>query len=1132
MQSQNIFTDGLRYDAHPMLVPNTALTTALNATIVSMNGNENVLQNDMGNARVNRAALPSGYVPVGMKEYGGIIYIAAYNPITGKSQIGSFPSPQRNKTVDESTGLNRGLSCPLLGTDDNGNSILISPITKVELVEGAIIRSGDKFSINLGNLDKSLISNYDYISDNLVTSPQRKRYSIGIATMDKNNQLQDITKQLKRYDDSGNVINFEDTDSELYKFNKGYWSCPSIKGTPTSPVAEVRNQTAINTYNSKLFGKLFAWAQYNMIDTIEVSIIGIAVPKEGQAITTTTLTLPNGISIDTSKITKDTLYYIVNFKYNCPDGCKENKLEPIEGYAQYRDGNESSIVGVSIVENNIQAEGTTFNANPDNISDAQVGYYCPLYNEVTELYSFNQIFETTPTAGDDNIVNWSVTPIMKDDTEFLIPSLTIKGQLDISKLGSGEININTWRYIVEGDQIRLTWGFEAYPRYGESMTEVTFIFTDVYDSNNQIVFITKERASYNGEFTDVFPASYFNTNLETRAGCLYKVKIVWKINDVLIDDTIAQYRWFVPTGLYNASYYGSGTDDKGNRYSQIKDYNNFLECKYYYAKEYNGDGQYYTDGSQLTPTEDNNLKIIPNYYFIITPETELVWKKLSENITAYNNNPVLSLEDKGEVEFVRCYSGSIKYSGVMIDSIPTKYPIKFYDCQVDYTWKDKEGDLNQNETFASYFKASEISEGNEIEQNFDYNDIQYKTGDSTVEFFLNVLNVAQCKYKNTPTTGLTIFYPINDDHPLIKNYEGVSKWFQLVFQERIRKAGHRDQKSFGVFEGWNVISNMYDKDFSEASSEGNHIYIVKNGDSTDGDNVWYSDEDEGLEVMQALYKSAQTSIIPMSSYRKYFGGPDSGYEQGNCMEERKANTDVKKNYTPEQCYFLIKTTDSNVGIIPYLLNITDSDFQNPSTYIQLFLKSYLQDFYAANSDNTTVYKLSISDKYTEPFSNTVILTLQKNENIQLTAVLNEYKKIIQSAIEDSSLNSKLITFIQTTQKLEFQKVIQLYTLEDISVYIEDYLSNLESNQIILKDNETIETSGLSISKLYDENSNAMSGLTIQDNQLYLSSAPQSTIQDYYYDYWAHEGRLEFHYRYIPTAIKRSIALAYNSIALT
>jgi len=39
----------------------------------------------MGNRRVDNAYLPPGYEPVGIKEYGGVIYIAAYNPITGRS---------------------------------------------------------------------------------------------------------------------------------------------------------------------------------------------------------------------------------------------------------------------------------------------------------------------------------------------------------------------------------------------------------------------------------------------------------------------------------------------------------------------------------------------------------------------------------------------------------------------------------------------------------------------------------------------------------------------------------------------------------------------------------------------------------------------------------------------------------------------------------------------------------------------------------------------------------------------------------------------------------------------------------------------------------------------------------------
>ena len=37
------------------------LSDALNATITTMNGNELILQNDMGNRRVDNAYLPAGY---------------------------------------------------------------------------------------------------------------------------------------------------------------------------------------------------------------------------------------------------------------------------------------------------------------------------------------------------------------------------------------------------------------------------------------------------------------------------------------------------------------------------------------------------------------------------------------------------------------------------------------------------------------------------------------------------------------------------------------------------------------------------------------------------------------------------------------------------------------------------------------------------------------------------------------------------------------------------------------------------------------------------------------------------------------------------------------------------------------
>nr|UWG87801.1 MAG: hypothetical protein [Bacteriophage sp.] len=63
----------------------------------------------MGNGRVETAYLPEGYVPVGTCEFGDIIYIVSYNPIINKSQIGCFPSPERNISSDEVGGLGQSL---------------------------------------------------------------------------------------------------------------------------------------------------------------------------------------------------------------------------------------------------------------------------------------------------------------------------------------------------------------------------------------------------------------------------------------------------------------------------------------------------------------------------------------------------------------------------------------------------------------------------------------------------------------------------------------------------------------------------------------------------------------------------------------------------------------------------------------------------------------------------------------------------------------------------------------------------------------------------------------------------------------------------------------------------------------
>jgi hypothetical protein len=80
--------------------------------MITYNGNEMMLQNDMGNTLIQDSTtghimgLSEGFVPVGLKEHGGIMYIASVNK-EGKGEIGTIPSPiltlsQNYPTADES----------------------------------------------------------------------------------------------------------------------------------------------------------------------------------------------------------------------------------------------------------------------------------------------------------------------------------------------------------------------------------------------------------------------------------------------------------------------------------------------------------------------------------------------------------------------------------------------------------------------------------------------------------------------------------------------------------------------------------------------------------------------------------------------------------------------------------------------------------------------------------------------------------------------------------------------------------------------------------------------------------------------------------------------------------------------
>lgn len=171
----NTFGKGLVSDFNPITTPKDVLTDALNATLITYNGNEGMLQNDMGNTQVGTAYLPAGYVPVGMKEHGGIVYVAAWNPETKKGQIGSYPSPQQLWEDSDWTVSSSGatiLSVVFNQTDFYNDDYIHTEIVRKELFRyndntTKELHPGDRYAITVDPSINSILKSYasqDYLS--------------------------------------------------------------------------------------------------------------------------------------------------------------------------------------------------------------------------------------------------------------------------------------------------------------------------------------------------------------------------------------------------------------------------------------------------------------------------------------------------------------------------------------------------------------------------------------------------------------------------------------------------------------------------------------------------------------------------------------------------------------------------------------------------------------------------------------------------------------------------------------------------------------------------------------------------------------------------------------------------------
>lgn len=261
-QAENAFGKGLVMDSHPINADNNTLSNCLNGTLITYNGNEMMLQNDMGNGRVETAYLPPGYVPIGIKEHGGIIYVASYNPLTNHGQLGSFPSPERNISSDEMGKPNLLVDSGTFGFNYlTGVNTLYS---KIAILDDNTIRPGDKFSLSFNNINSKDLSQY---ITNYNNSEASKILKLTVQVRDNNGNLQDITDSLKTLSNNYFMLPFEG----------------NVYGNPT--LDELRAQTSnenFNIYSGKLSGELYLVAELASIKDYELSISGnVGKDKDG-----------------------------------------------------------------------------------------------------------------------------------------------------------------------------------------------------------------------------------------------------------------------------------------------------------------------------------------------------------------------------------------------------------------------------------------------------------------------------------------------------------------------------------------------------------------------------------------------------------------------------------------------------------------------------------------------------------------------------------------------------------------------------------------------------------------------------------------------------------------------------------
>lgn len=533
-RATNTFDKGLIMDLNPIATPNNVLTDCLNGTLITFNGNENVLQNDMGNGRVESAYLPEGYVPLGTTELGGIIYIVSYNPLSNKCQIGSFPSPERNLSSDDE-GLS---SSAITQTDFIKNENIIQTSKTVELYKNSL-NPGDKYIVYCNN--NAIPENANTLSG-IFNGEEKSNPKI-------DDNIRYLTVHLVSVGDDGSVTYLDDntswyhykiTDKEGKTNTYNYYIKNVENESEMSGDVDANRDITTSTYNvfqAKTSGKLSLLFKLEVIETFSASynIEPTGTDKDGN--------IEASIVFNTNWTSRSSQ---INPKYI--EFLKSDRTSPDQSSPQTGDSQE-----IILIKTERKNDGT---------------------DEGVDVTFKGLTYLPKPTESD--IWDFSIIPVMEFGKMNYLP---VSYRIDLSKLGTGEITLDEWKYYVnknksgEKESILLKWGMSAYLEKNKTISDVTFSFIpfdEIPDKDDEIkwenypTYINNTEKSYSGNFNlkIQFSNDYKITNGFLEKNTLYLVRI--KVN--YTSDPRYFYRWIYTTGIFNEKFLNNDLNDFNSIY--------------------------------------------------------------------------------------------------------------------------------------------------------------------------------------------------------------------------------------------------------------------------------------------------------------------------------------------------------------------------------------------------------------------------------------------------------------------------------------------------------------------------------------------------------------------------------------